>query len=209
MIFQSIDNKISYYHAPKNGSRTMLGYLSLIADPNLFDTKPEYFDESSRGEDGIYPELRRLCDANRITGLSRNNIPQTKSLIRIVIKRDPVKRFVSGYNNRVVFFNCLNKRVSFSEFVDNFEYYYRTNDSIKEHFRPQVDFFGFDRKIFSHIYDISEMDKVKKLFENTYNRKFPNIRLQQAGNVNKVNVTDSEIAKIKQIYRVDYESSWK
>ena len=50
---------------------------------------------------------------------------------------------------------------------------------------------------------------LKKLFENTYNRKFPNIRLQQAGNVNKVNVTDSEIAKIKQIYRVDYESSWK
>ena len=209
MIFQSIDKKISYYHAPKNGSRTMLGYLSLIANPNLIYTNPEYFESSTRGMDGIYPELRNLCKTNIITGLSRNYIPQTKSLIRIVIKRDPVQRFISGFNNRVVYFNCLNKQISFSEFLDNFEYYYKINDSIMEHFKPQVDFFGFNKKIFTHVYDLCEMDKVKTLLEITYNRKFPNLRLQQAGNENKVIITDSEIAKIRQIYRVDFESSWK
>ena len=55
MIFLSSDSQIAYYHAPKNGSRTMLGYLALTKEPNLFEEHPRYFEPVF---EEVYEELR-------------------------------------------------------------------------------------------------------------------------------------------------------
>jgi hypothetical protein len=205
MIYISSDDQIAYYHAPKNGSRTMLGYLALTKDPNLYSEHPEYFKPKN---DEVYNELR-----NRTQRLGKHDynpslVPVVDNLIRLVVKRDPVKRFVSGYTNRVLFHNKMRNKPNFEDFVSNFEKYHATYSDIQTHFKPQVRFFGLDKSIYTHIFDTSEMHLVKELFEDTYQRKFPDIHLQQGGTDQKPEVTKEQEAWIQDRYKVDYDAGW-
>lgn len=206
MIFLSSDNQIAYYHAPKNASRTMLGYLAITKDPDLYETHPQYFEPVF---DEVYEELRSRADKFGRHHYEPRFVPVVDNPIRIVVKRDPVKRFVSGYTNRVLHHNKLGgMKPTFSEFVKRFDYFYSRYSDIETHFRPQVSFFGLDKSIFTHIFDVSEMDKVKELFEDTYQRKFPDLRLQQGGTNQKPELTVEQEQWIRSKYEADYAAGW-
>lgn len=206
MIFLSSDDQIAYYHAPKNGSRTMLGYLSLVKEPKLFEEYPQYFHPT---DDEVYSPLRERVKRQGKHHYTDFNVPTVESKIRLVIKRDPVKRFISGYTNRVLHHRKLNNTTpSISEFIENFEVLRVKYADIETHFRPQVQFFGKDQAKFTHIFDTNEMGKVKELFEDTYQRSFPDLRLQQGGNKNKIKLTKEQENWISDKYKVDYESGW-
>lgn len=206
MIFLSSDSQIAYYHAPKNGSRTLLGYLALTKEPDLYDKNPEYFDPV-HGE--AYNPLR-----SRVEKLGRHHydphlVPSVDHKIRLVVKRDPVKRFVSGYTNRVLHHNKLNGlKPDISEFIKRFDHFYKSYSDIETHFKPQVFFFGLDKSIFTHIFDTSEMHLVKELFEDTYKRKFPELQLQQGGNKQRPELTKEQEAWIQKKYEADYAAGW-
>jgi hypothetical protein len=205
MIYISSDDQIAYYHAPKNGSRTMLGYLALIKDPTLFEEHPEYFHPVNNE---VYPELRNRSQRLGKHDFNPKDVPVVDNPIRIVVKRDPVKRFVSGYTNRVLHHNKMRNKPSFDDFVKNFNKYHATYSDIQTHFKPQVRFFGLDKSIYTHVFDTSEMHLVKELLEDTYNRKFPDIRLQQGGNDKRPTVTKEQQEWIMEKYRVDYDAGW-
>lgn len=205
MIYVSSDDKIAYYHAPKNGSRTMLGYLALIKDPNLYDNHPEYFKEK---DDEVYWELRNRTGKIGRHDFDPTSVPKVENLIRIVVKRDPVKRFVSGYTNRVLFHNKMREKPDFTTFIDNFDKYHNTYSDIQTHFKPQVRFFGLDKSIFTHIFDTSELGLVKELLEDTYQRKFPDIHLQQGGTNQKPELTKEQEEWIRKRYKDDYDAGW-
>lgn len=205
MIYVSSDDKIAYYHAPKNGSRTMLGYLALIKDPNLYDNHPEYFKEK---DDEVYWELRNRTGKIGRHDFDPNSVPKVENLIRIVVKRDPVKRFVSGYTNRVLFHNKMREKPDFTTFIDNFDKYHKEYSDIQTHFKPQVRFFGLDKSIFTHIFDTSELGLVKELLEDTYQRKFPDIHLQQGGTNQKPELTKEQEEWIRKRYKDDYDAGW-
>ena len=206
MIFLSSDNQIAYYHAPKNGSRTLLGYLALTKDPDLYEKHPEYFDPVF---DEVYEELRNRSSTYGRHHYDPHFVLYVDNPIRIVIKRDPVKRFVSGYTNRVLHHSKLGgMKPDFDEFIRRFDYFYDRFSDIGTHFKPQVNFFGLDKTMFTHIFDVSEMDKVKELFEDTYKRKFPDLRLQQGGNTKRPTVTKEQEAWIQNKYEADYAAGW-
>lgn len=206
MIFLSSDSQIAYYHAPKNGSRTLLGYLALTKDPNLYEEHPEYFDPVF---DEVYQPLR-----DRVEKLGRHHyeprfVPAVDNPVRLVVKRDPVKRFVSGYTNRVLHHNKLGgMKPDISEFIKRFDHFYTKYSDIETHFRPQVSFFGLDKSIFTHVFDTSQMHLVKELFEDTYKRNFPDLQLQQGGNTQKPILTQEQEDWIRKRYEADYAAGW-
>jgi len=207
MIFKSYDNKIAYYHVPKNGSRTMIGYLALVKEPDLFINCPQHFHPTEH--DGYY-ELRKrtVIEPPRYPGLY-GTFPRASSRIRLAVKRDPVARFVSGFNNRVLHHKKIKKDCTdIHEFIEKFDDYWKAEADVKEHFRPQTDFLGTSQNPYTHVFDVTEMNKVKLLFEETYNRIFPDLRLQQGGNNNKTSLTEIEIMWIKDRYKVDYDNGW-
>lgn len=206
MIFLSSDSQIAYYHAPKNGSRTLLGYLALTKDPNLYEEHPEYFDPVF---DEVYTPLRDRVEKQGRHHYEPRFVPTVDNPIRLVVKRDPVKRFVSGYSNRVLHHNKLGgMKPDISEFIKRFDYFYSRYSDIETHFRPQVSFFGLDKSIFTHVFDVSEMHLVKELFEDTYKRSFPDLRLQQGGNTQKPDLTKEQEAWIQKKYEADYAAGW-
>lgn len=184
----------------------MLGYLALTKEPNLFEEHPKYFEPVF---EEVYEELR-----SRVEKVGRHHylpefVPDHPAPFKIVVKRDPVKRFVSGYTNRVLHHNKLGgMKPSFSEFVRRFDYFYSKYSDIETHFRPQVSFFGLDKSMFTHIFDVSEMDKVKEFFEDTYQRKFPDLRLQQGGTTLKPEITKEQEDWIRKKYEADYVAGW-
>lgn len=205
MIYISKDNKIAYYHAPKNGSRTLLGYLALTKEPTLFETHPQHFHPVN---DEVYNELRNRTQITGRHDYDPKLVPQVDNPIRIVVKRDPVKRFISGYTNRVLHHNKMREMPDFSDFIKNFERYHATYSDIQTHFKPQIRFFGLDKSIYTHIFDTSEMHLVKELFEDIYQRKFPDLHLQQGGTDKKPEVTKEQEAWIQDKYKADYATGW-
>lgn len=205
MIYFSSDNQIAYFHAPKNGSRTMLGYLALTREANLFEEHPEYFHPT---DDEVYSPLRERVQRSNKHHYNPNEVPIVDNPIRLVIKRDPVKRFVSGYRNRVLHHKRTKTQPSFDKFVEDFDYYYNSEPDIQTHFRPQVYFFGLSKENYTHVFDTSEMSLVKELFEDTYSRSFPNLRLQQGGNHVSINVSTEQEKKIRRLYEQDYSAGW-
>lgn len=184
----------------------MLGYLALTKEPELYKQHPEYFDPVF---DEVYQELRVRTQSMGRHHYDPTVVPKVDNPIRIVIKRDPVKRFISGYTNRVLHHGKMGgMKPDINEFIKRFDYFYSKYADIETHFRPQVSFFGLNKNIFTHVFDTSEMDKVKALFEEVYSRKFPELRLQQGGNKYKPELSEEQVNWIKEKYKADYAAGW-
>lgn len=214
MIITSHDNKITYVHTPKTGSRTMLGLFALAYNPLLWKTNRKYFDPKQKQANGTYPELRKTVmefqSNKKLSSLSINEwkeITTEKPLYTICIVRDPIKRFISAYTNRVLFHENLKDKPDFNTFVNNFEHYYNTNGNIKTHFQPQVDFIGKDESQYTHIFNTADFEKVFTFFEKVYRHPFPRFKLQSGGAEYKkdIKLTNKHKNFIKDFYIEDYQ----
>ena len=122
---------------------------------------------------------------------------------RMCIVRDVVKRFVSGYTNRVIFHAQTRNTPTFDDFVENFEDIRKTEGDINLHLAPQTDFIGKDPTFFSHVFNTEEFEEVFKFFEDVYSRKFPRFRLQQGGNNLGVVPTPKQAERIREYFKED------
>lgn len=91
--------------------------------------------------------------------------PDYKGLRRFIITREPVKRFLSAYSNRVVHHGVLDvhdvhglpRRPDLATFIARLDEYRRVSADVRHHTRPMTDFYGHDPAWFTHIFDISEL----------------------------------------------------
>lgn len=87
------------------------------------------------------------------------------------VVRDPVKRFLSGYTNRLYHHHDLSKtddavftekglsrKPELDEFVYRLEDYMAINSGVNHHFRPMVDFLGTKAKRYDRVFRMSELD---------------------------------------------------
>ena len=135
--------------------------------------------------------------------------------------RDPVKRFLSAYANRVVYYEELSDKFigdsasergvpvnpDLHEFVEHLFVYREISNSIRLHTQPLVYFLGDDSSFYDRVFDISEMTDFDALVSSHIKKPYSTPHLQTGGPKIPVSeLTDKEILKIKKFYEADYRA---
>jgi hypothetical protein len=195
-IIDLFQNKVAYYMTPKCGSRTILGWGALIREPDLIVKKREWFIDSAKGVG--YSNI-----AKKVKFYKSTNHDQE---VRFCIIRDPIDRFLSGFTNRILYHNDISISMNMDEFIIYFDDIMQ-NPKFKNaahHFRPQVEFIGANPNLYTHIFKLSEMGKIKTLLEQYCGFHLPHLHLQQSGGIQKPILTEKQIEWVKKRYEIDY-----
>jgi len=129
--------------------------------------------------------------------------------MRIAILRDPIKRFVSCYNDRIVNKNKQGTR----DYVTDIEYFITNINEIrsksldiKNHSQLQYSSIG-PIDMYTNIFTITQLDtEFKKLIESySDTNNIPLFRNKHSNKAPKLELTNNQISRIKDIYAVDYQ----
>lgn len=126
--------------------------------------------------------------------------------IKIAVKRDPVKRFLSFYKNRILFHNDFGKRISVDELQQNFSYYEQQLPFIR-HALTQTHYGGLP-EYYTHIFSMGEFDVIAELLSDLFDKKIIARHLQQGGNDIDITLTPAQLNWIYDYYKIDYENGW-
>lgn len=139
---------------------------------------------------------------------------------KFAVVRDPVRRLISCYSNRVVYYNELSDRhlspekvksganpsPSLEEFIEKLEIYMDASDSIKHHASPLVYFLGDMASYYDRVFKIEELP----LLEDELNGRTGGaikIPHEQAGGpkIDAASLSTNSLDKIRAIYKADYD----
>jgi len=199
-------NNFTVYNVPKIGSTTIRSWIAYAGTGQLqLQGSDQYYHENTQAFK-LLNEWGYTCDWFKvIEGES------------ICVKRDPVKRFISCYDDKVVKENRL-PGVSLDEFLDDMWNIIEEKDVPLEdnpsigylyyHFVPQAKHLGESRDYYTHVFDISEVNTLcKKYFEKKWDITIPGL-VCRSNPKKKTTLTDDQVAKVKAIYDQDYQIGW-
>jgi hypothetical protein len=161
--------KLGYQNIPKVATTSIFEWLYVAHEGKL-------------GEGGGLPDKKgRMRDffmrgkSGRAVENSSNGIADANGYYRFALTRDPIKRFLSMYSNRIVYHRELSERAKCAErlialglpfdpqpneLVERFFSYLKVAKVIEHHARPQMDFLGQDMSVYTRIADISSVGEV-------------------------------------------------
>jgi len=143
---------------------------------------------------------------------------------RFIVLRDPIKRFLSAYSNRVTHHKELSKEFlekkpagklllskkeipinpSLHDFIKYFKEY-QTIPTINHHTKPIIEFGIKDLDFFTHIYKMEELARLESDILKHYNTDFKLPRLQTGGIKFKVSdLNEDEMEFLLDYYKEDY-----
>ena len=202
-IFQNKNTgrKLVYYPVAKNAnSSAKLFFLKhLKIDKNYYflsDKVPEY----KVNEDSKYKNLDKKYN---LVNFLPSYTPFEKIDVdeKCCIIRDPIKRFVSAYKNRVLFHKDFGFRnLNINEIIEKLE----NNSFDNRHFLPQSYWLGSDLRYFTIVSNVSNMATFINGVNNFFQNKVEFPRIQTGGADENITLTDSQIIKLKKIYSSDY-----
>ena len=162
------------------------------------------------------------CSAHKWTDRNRLGDVFGKK-IRLLVVRDPVKRFLSAYSNRVGYhrelsFEFVSKKfpdvvndISVFDpdidcFVNNLDLYFRVRP-IRHHFLTLRDWIhGIPLTEYSHVYPIEKIIEAQHLVSEVYDRDITFGRFQTGGvKITPEELSSSTLQKIKEYVRSDYD----
>jgi hypothetical protein len=145
--------------------------------------------------------------------------PRIAGHTRLAVVRDPIRRFLSCYSNRVVNLRNLSQKAAgprlaaaglppdpdLPTFVANLEAYAAAVPDIHHHALPQVDFLGSDPAFYARVFGMGELDAFLAEVERVTGRSGLVIpRLQTGGpKIEPDALSATERAKLVQFYAAD------
>jgi hypothetical protein len=209
-----------YYNCAKCGSSTNYAYGNLLKHPDLLretidmsqkegiSARDAYYVCSNRNPEYTYRKFRDTAIINE------KDVPT--DAIRYCVVRNPVDRFISTYKgliSRGKYVEPMDVN-TFTDIIDKDIAVLRKKwpektkngwNNVKHHFEPQVNFHGKDAKVFTHIFDVGQMNDVKKMLENCSGINLPELQLNPTDDVKPPQLTKDNIDWIKRKYAKDYE----
>ena len=101
----------------------------------------------------------------------------------LAVVRDPIQRFLSGFNEKILVKNLLKKKFSHAceqlnlnkqpeleEFIDQLDIY-RKIPLIKQHFFPQTHFLGKDLNFFDFVFTTKNLTELEALISSRVNKE--------------------------------------
>lgn len=209
--FTDFENDFAIYDAPKTGGTTLRLWICYAGTGELMTESPfagtKYFKDNRKSYDQLMEWGYEL-----LNGFGNPDVST-----KVCLKRDPVKRFISCYRDKIL----LEKRcnVSVDDLLDHYDevvsrvpqYMWDMKTSyIKFHFDPQTFHFGNDVGFFDNVFDVSEIGTgVKSFLEDRWKIELPDIHARDGrGIVPELDLTPKQIEKIKNFYQIDYDNGW-
>lgn len=193
------DPDLRFVFASKCASRTTIGWMVLMREPHLLENQPDWFRSVPEKKDHAYSQIRKRIEKNEFFETEYN-----PNKITFCIKRDPVKRFVSAYQNMHWIGEIGN---NIEKLISNWDDLLTNRPVLREHFRTQTSYYGTDA-IYSHIFRHKNMKEVREFLEDYAKVHLPNIQLQQSGVKIDVKITNELIDFVKEKYAEDYANGW-
>ena len=195
---KTTNKKLIYYPCPKNANTSAKMFFAkhLDVDKNflfLGDEIPQ-----------IKQTPEQYGDKLNIIGIipSKQSFKKINVDVKCCIVRDPIKRFISAYKNRILYHRDIQfKDYSIDMILEKLE----NNNFENRHFLPQVYFLGEDLSYYTFWSTTEEISFFAEKVNDFFSRKIIFPKIQTGGSDIKIKLTSLQINKIKKIYAKDFK----
>ena len=192
------NKKLTYYPCPKNANTSA----------KMFFAKHLNIDKHFLFLGDKIPQIEQTPDQYKgkqnIIGIIPSKQPFEKINVDIkcCIVRDPIKRFISAYRNRILYHRDIQfKDHSVDMILEKLE----NNNFENRHFLPQVYFLGEDLSYYTFWSTKEEISFFAEKVNDFFSRKINFPKIQTGGSDIKIKLTKSQISKIEKIYAKDFK----
>ena len=192
------NKKLIYYPCPKNANTSA----------KMFFAKHLNIDKHYLFLGDEIPQIEQTPDQYKgkqnIIGIIPSKQPFKKINVDIkcCIVRDPIKRFISAYKNRILYHRDTQfKDHSIDMILEKLE----NNNFENRHFLPQVYFLGEDLSYYTFWSTTEEISFFAEKVNDFFSRKIIFPKIQTGGSDIKIKLTKSQISKIEKIYAKDFK----
>ncbi|TNE63082.1 MAG: hypothetical protein EP335_10550 [Alphaproteobacteria bacterium] len=201
---------LAYYPVPKIASSSLKHAFYFLEHGDWYRKQGQ--------PDGTLGNIHELSFGD--PHFSAETLARHAHLESIVVIRDPIKRLLSAYANRVLYHGDLNAwrarkdgisfrhgpRPDLATFIAHLEDYQRESAAIRHHTVPVRAFLGPDLSRYSHVFRIEEMDSLMALLRNRTGQTLA-LPHEQAGGpkISPDVLSAAQHEKLRTFYARDYE----
>jgi len=198
---KSTKHGISYIPIPKNCSSSIKSYMH-----ELIFAKPFVPFKKHTGK---MLHIHSFFESDYKLNNHRETIfKKSSDEISFVVFREPVRRFISAFRNRVIShgeFQCNKKKFDINDFVDDLEKNINSHESLMHHMSSQISWTGRDLSIFDLVYDREDTWQLNTLLKKITNTKNEFSKLQIGGPwIELKQLTQKSLFKLIDFYKDDY-----
>jgi len=185
--------RLGYVRNNKAGSTTIINYLGQL----LWNEKPTWYSGTN-----VQDHCGKDSYIGREKGFEAYHQELKACEIRIAVYRDPVDKIVAGFYYCQEQYPHLN---NLDLFLDTYQHQLK-NNYIRIHCRSNTDMLGPDPSIYTHVWNINEIDtKLLPFLEQLGGKKIQKTRLR--GHPPRV-ITEAQKTKAKEVMAIDYKNGW-
>jgi len=186
--------RLGYVRNNKAGSTTIINYLGQL----LWNEKPTWYSGTN-----VQDHCGKDSYIGREKGFEAYHQELKDCEIRIAVYRDPIDKIIAGFYYCQEFKPYLN---DLDRFLDNYDEYLKKDNYIRIHCRTNTDMLGPDPSIYTHVWNMNEIDtKLLPFFEQLGGKKIQKTRLREH---EPRTITDAQKAKAKEVMAIDYQNGW-